>query len=631
MPNNNDEIQQMAASLLAEEGPRVSASMAAARSGAPREKFTLFNPEHAARAKELADRLTQIAEAAGGEQGVREALEEASVMADAADPDMVRFALMMFATHHPLGRQIRIPPLEERAPSKVTPSARPGAAAFVEPEAQLNWFREDVKANEHHEHWHVVYPNRGLPGTNPPRLNDRHGELFFYMHQQMLARYDAERAALGLGPVKPLADYRAEIAEGYDPGPGFQASPGPMNLPAYLKRAPRQRMADINASISVARLEQVRDLLQAAVESRQFSTGAAVNADSLGKTEETTAASVSSVYGNHHGWGHVGIAGIGATPDNPARGVMYDVATAIRDPVFYRWHRHVDDLSFRLQEAQPPHDFSDAPRARIRKSLDSSATPNQSPDIILAFKDRVVGAGGAPADGQAFGEAAFGGDNWDKDFSRGDSTTDELQTRMERRDIDKPGGGSVSVAYLDQKEFCYFIRAENLRDEVSEVTVRIFLAPADYADDRRTWIEMDKFQHTLQPSQKAVIYRPAELSSVIRKPGVKPPGRKIDRPDDDDEDNYCSCGWPYNLLLPRGTSTGMKFRLFVMLTDWAQDQVGHSTCGSMSFCGAKNMYPDRRSMGYPFDRPFAAGGIAQVVAAQDNIATRDIVIRDTTP
>lgn len=170
-----------------------------------------------------------------------------------------------------------------------------------------------------------------------------------------------------------------------------------------------------------------------------------------------------------------------------------------------------------------------------------------------------------------------------------------------------------------------------MKEAYSPPRVRLFIAPVEHADDRRTWIEMDKFQHTLQPSQKAVIYRPAELSSVIRKPGVKPPGRKINRPDADNEENYCSCGWPYNLLLPRGTSAGMKFRLFVMLTDWGQDQVRHSTCGSMSFCGAKNTYPDRRSMGYPFDLPFNASGIAQVVAAQDNMATRDFAIRDTTP
>ena len=43
------------------------------------------------------------------------------------------------------------------------------------------------------------------------------------MHQQMLARYDAERRALGFGPVVPFADYREPIGEGYEDRPSGQA------------------------------------------------------------------------------------------------------------------------------------------------------------------------------------------------------------------------------------------------------------------------------------------------------------------------------------------------------------------------------------------------------------------------
>ncbi|MBV8695459.1 MAG: hypothetical protein JO125_06830 [Chloroflexi bacterium] len=48
----------------------------------------------------------------------------------------------------------------------------------------------------------------------------------------------------------------------------------------------------------------------------------------------------------------------------------------------------------------------------------------------------------------------------------------------------------------------------------------------------------------------------------------------------------------------------------------------------MSFCGARDRYPDTRSMGYPFDRPFPADqSIAQALAARPTIATRDITIK----
>ena len=51
-------------------------------------------------------------------------------------------------------------------------------------------------------------------------------------------------------------------------------------------------------------------------------------------------------------------------------------------------------------------------------------------------------------------------------------------------------------------------------------------------------------------------------------------------------------------------------------------------CGSVSFCGARDVYPDMRRMGYPFDRPFA-GSISDTFMANDHLACRDLSIRRT--
>ena len=70
------------------------------------------------------------------------------------------------------------------------------------PEKRLDFWREDPLMNDHHEHWHLVYPASGRPSPNGVvALGDRHGELFAYMHQQMIARYDAERLSVGLSRV----------------------------------------------------------------------------------------------------------------------------------------------------------------------------------------------------------------------------------------------------------------------------------------------------------------------------------------------------------------------------------------------------------------------------------------------
>ncbi|WP_407809600.1 tyrosinase family protein, partial [Staphylococcus aureus] len=51
-------------------------------------------------------------------------------------------------------------------------------------------------------------------------------------------------------------------------------------------------------------------------------------------------------YGSLHNWGHVMRANI-TDPDhrfqeNP--GVMSDTSTSLRDPIFYRWHRFIDNI-----------------------------------------------------------------------------------------------------------------------------------------------------------------------------------------------------------------------------------------------------------------------------------------------
>jgi hypothetical protein len=64
-----------------------------------------------------------------------------------------------------------------------------------------------------------------------------------------------------------------------------------------------------------------------------------------------------------------------------------------------------------------------------------------------------------------------------------------------------------------------------------------------------------------------------------------------------------------------------------MLTDWEQDRVaGDDHCGSMSFCGARDRYPDRREMGYPFSRPLP-GGVEAALGTLSNAHLRDVTIR----
>ena len=597
MPRIADLRKRSDALLVAPEG----AALVDAAAREPR-TFTPFLVDHLQAAIDLSDRLMATAD----EQGLAAAIEEAERASRIEPRDLFEWAWMLFLTHHPEGARLPIPGLEERHPEQFrTPGAAltEDAPDAVDPEQALAWYREDALANQHHEHWHVVY--RRDSG------NDRHGELFFYMHRQMLARYDAERLAVGLPPAKPLNDYRAPIAEGYRP-----------NDPEFAERRPGTRLVDVTLDGRRHRIpehESLRAKVRKAVRDNRFVGGQAVTPDLLGATVEPNDRSASRPgYQNHHGFGHVFIALVHSPSDTSRPGVMWDPRSAIMDPVFYRWHRHVDDFLFEWERRQRPNDFGDAPPVRLRDGLGGATTRHASPDVILAFTDRAP----AGADLAAWGEQTFGGVHWDEDFAATDVTTAELQTEMKERQT--PAG---RLQYLDHRDFAYFLRLENPSGGDAEVTVRIFLAPVARAGERRGWMEMDKFRASVGAGRKVVLARRAALSSVVQKPASHTPHPRRE-PGRDAAANYCSCGWPFHLLVPRGTAEGMRFRLLVMVTDWNLDRVERDTpCGSMSFCGVRDSrYPDQRPMGYPFDRPFP-NGIAAAVAAQPNMATRDITIR----
>jgi hypothetical protein len=139
--------------------------------------------------------------------------------------------------------------------------------------------------------------------------------------------------------------------------------------------------------------------------------------------------------------------------------------------------------------------------------------------------------------------------------------------------------------------------------------------------------ELDKLLVEVPADGHSVVYRPDTEFSVVKKPAESGPQLAADGGGDPSDQNYCDCGWPYALLLPRGTPDGMAFRLAVLCTDGARDLVLPSAeCGSMSFCGAVDRYPDTREMGYPFSRPFARP-VADTILGLPSAAGRSLTIR----
>ncbi len=453
------------------------------------------------------------------------------------------------------------------------------------------------------------------------------------MHEQMIARYDAERLALRLPRVEAYTVYTAAIPQGYDPGKLKLWTGDAWNT--YGARPAGAHLTDLTGPFATrpgAKLSvqaAFRDALTGAATSGTYSLlslAPDVTIDNLGDTEEANAGSADPAkkqYGNFHNDGHIHFM---AFDNQQPYGVMADTATAVRDPIFFRWHKQVDAVFHTFQETLEPYDFSLAPKVRIRPS-----------DIFL-----VTAAN--PADAAA---AELGGPRWDDDFASGQAGSialaGELTTEMLTRDLDAVDANGnpvkVPIDYLSHDDFWYVLRVENLETSAERVTVRIFIAPEDQEEQREMWFEMDKFVFALKASERAVIVRAAEVSSVIRKPARKPADLTATEPNADNPDNadnanngepdWCDCGWPYTLLLPRGTKEGTPYRLFVMLSSGDEITLPpvNGGCSSISYCGLEGKdYPDKMDMGYPFNRPFP-NGIEKTFQGLPNIATRKFTLR----
>jgi len=574
-------------------------------------RFSVFIGSDLEKAIALAERWMGMT-AAQGTDALDAVLADADAAMNTTDSDLVKHALMMFITHDPVGRQLPIPPLLEREPDLVRPSSRSATAtpAGLEAmggtgkEAAVDYFREDTWINEHHGKWHVVYPAGGIQ----KKLRNRQGELFWYMHQQMLARYDAERRSLGLAPVVSLDTFNQPIGEGYDPEipGGWAARPDDSQWPLlplgpgqnygptqHASRRDRLRAAATSGELQhpdgkkhpIAGVEQLSDTLEAnigSVEGSQWNP--------------------TSFYGSYHNIGHVLIANAG----DPGDGVMTSTTTAVRDPVFYRWHRGIDDIIDAWWIKRPSHDLA------------------ASDPKVLAKEIGAIALTAVPAgDPQAWAGSEFGGANWEK--APAGVSLDRLTTTMGTHDIPNPGGAPIKKPHLDHEDFYWLIRCENASAHDVDVTFRIFLVPEGSAGDRRAWIEMDKFVDKVKAGERWIRLRSSRDSSVVRKPARRP-GDAAPPPEVGADPNYCDCGWPYHLLLPRGTAAGMTFRVLLLLTDWASDQVRDEKkhkCGSLSFCGARDIdYPDKQEMGYPFNRPIDVAALSQ----RQNVAVRTITI-----
>lgn len=597
--------------------------------------FSLFIPKHRRMATKLIDVFL-------GMRDVTDLLSICSYCQMRINPYMFNYCLSVALLHRDDTKGLDLPTFAETFPDKfvdpkvfrkareVSSVEQPGeripipippnyTASDLEPEQRVAYFREDIGVNLHHWHWHLVYPfdsaNRAIVDK------DRRGELFYYMHQQLIARYTTERLCNKLGRVDRYDDFRQPIAEGYFPKLDSQVASR-----AWPPRFAFSELRDLDRPVEeirsdVGQMELWRDHFVEAVNNMAIllPNGSTMPLDEqtgidvLGNLMEASILSKNpSYYGNLHNMGHVFMS-YAHDPDHrylELFGVMGDSATAMRDPVFYRWHAYIDDLFNLYKTKLPPYrkDKLDFPGIRVIAISVSSQGP--------------LGGGSNQLHTQ-----------WEQ-------STVELS-----RGLDFMPRGSVTARFthLQHDEFEYSIEVNNSSGAGHMGTFRVFIAPVldenrkqlPFEEQRRLMIELDKFSQAI-PAGSSTIKRKSLLSSVTI-PYERTFRDQNLRPGDSGsaaaaEFDFCGCGWPHHMLIPKGTPEGYPMVLFCMVSNWNEDRVVQELVGTCndaaSYCGIRDRkYPDRRSMGFPFDRPAPVASLGDFLTA--NMAVTECNIKFT--
>ncbi|XP_063586493.1 phenoloxidase subunit 1-like [Penaeus indicus] len=259
---------------------------------------------------------------------------------------------------------------------------------------------------------------------------------------------------------------------------------------------------------------------------------------------------------------------------------MSEPVTSIRDPIFFRWHKHIDDLFETYKVSQRPYSRFELSLSGVQLVnavlMDSPSEPNV---LHTFFRTSVY-------------DARFG-----IDFKKEESDADYTPV-------------VVRIRHLDHRPFSYLLQINNRLPTRKTVVVRIFMAPKEdkwgqpmtFSQQRRHWGEMDVFSVDLVPGDNSVT-RLSRQSSILGRERFARRGQPGSVYFD-----YFGCGWPPHLLLPRGTKSGMKFQVFIMLTDANRDLISTSRVPRNSFCVPPHEnFQDRRPMGFPLDRTMRMG------------------------
>jgi len=560
--------------------------------------FSLFNPRHREEALMFFDVLMHC------KAWTPCVINNAAYFRKNLNEGVFIYGVYVSVIHHPIADGLILPPLYEVTPHMFTNSevinlaytakmtATPGkftmgyTGSQKNPEQRVAYFGEDIGMNVHHVSWHMDFPFWWQDSYGYHL--DRKGELFFWIHHQLTARFDAERLSNNLDQVDELY-WDRPIYEGFAPHTSYKYGG------EFPSRPDNVRFNDVEGVARIRDLmvweERIRDAIAHGYATAKDGTIIDLlndkGVDVLGDIIESSSYSPNPVYyGALHNTAHT-VLGRQGDPQGKFKmppGVMEHFETATRDPSFFRLHKYMNNIFKEFKDRLAPYTYEE---------LNFEGVSIESVNIEGSL------------------ETYF------EDFEF--SLMNAVDDTAEIADVDI----SAVVKRLNHKPFSFVVNINNANAAPVSASARIYLCPrrdnngVAFHPNIGRWgcIEMDKFWTELVPGSNTVVRKSSE--SAVTVPDSPSFAEIIEKTDaavasgattHGMEDLSRTCGIPDRLLLPKGKEEGLEMVLMSFVSDGTTDhtdtfEVGGHYGGTHAHCGIHGQkYPDKRAMGFPIDR-----------------------------
>jgi len=439
-------------------------------------------------------------------------------------------------------------------------------------ESKLDYYREDSMYQVFHELLHKL--NGPCWGDNCD--NRRHAEQFWYAHQQMMRRYALERLSVGLNPVLPLDIYQQKktLGLGYTVGFYSDSNIGRKDY-CTLPNFASEDLANWELKIKESYFRTFEEFGRSLEENLHV------------KGHEHL--SKSCIEENDKWW-----------IENKRVGIMDSSFTSGREPTFYRWHTHMENIvqqfrnkKFLKYKKRDFHLSGDITVENVRTVLhgDVLQTPNEITNTLITYMEQANIA-------------------WHNQYSR------------------------IIYNRLNHKDFGYKIQLRNPNRLRKKVFIRIWLGILHDAYnissyDQHYMIEMDQFALWLSGEESEVININSKDSRATMKKKERDTVNRLFNDIKDKRERDSWCGLPHHLLLPRSkdynptddTLGGEYFVLYAFVTDTTRDELNYTPAEEVNagegrrgegeggdehmICGPKDPRKtkiDGKQIGFPFDR-----------------------------